>query len=284
MYRIGLSTTGGKIFYSEDDLRINPKFFENCAKAGIDVIEVSNVYEQTINFDYKSLKKYADEYGVELWSYHLPFKPFDIIDISNDDKNLRKGTIEIFREIIKKASDIGFDKFIVHSSCVFEREDQNFNIKERMENSKECLVKLADIAEECGGVIVVENLPPICFPTNIEEHLDLLGADSRLRACFDTNHKLGEEKSSDHIRALGDKLVTTHISDYDFVNERHWFPGVGKIDWQEIYGALKDINYNGVWLYEIGYKSALSPVRDLVCEDIFKNAKEIFENKEITRI
>ena len=86
------------------------------------------------------------------------------------------------------------------------------------------------------------------------------------------------------MRRVGDKMITTHVSDCDFINERHWLPGEGKIDWQALLGALFDVNYHGIWLYEIGFKCPRSIIRDrdLTCEDFVRNANELFQNKPIT--
>ena len=83
---------------------------------------------------------------------------------------------------------------------------------------------------------------------------------------------------------MGNKIVTTHVSDYDFVNERHWLPGEGDVNWQELYGALKDIGYSGPWLYELGLgtKNSIIRQRDLTLEDVYNNAVEILNNKPIT--
>ena len=80
------------------------------------------------------------------------------------------------------------------------------------------------------------------------------------------------------------RLISLHISDYDFINERHWLPGEGKLDWQAILNAFKNIGYNGVWLYEIDFSCPETIIRDrdLTCDDFIKNAKELFENKNIS--
>ena len=33
------------------------------------------------------------------------------------------------------------------------------------------------------------------------------------------------------LKSLNKKIETLHVSDYDFINERHWLCGEGKIDW-----------------------------------------------------
>ena len=263
---------GRKLFIDGDVSRLNEEFLENCVRTNIKHIELSiGDVEAYLELDHKMLKKALDSYGVNLWSYHLPFTPFETVDISSSDKAIKKSSIDIFSELIKKAGDIGADKFVIHSSSTFEREEvTDAYIREKLENAKENLVTLADVAESAGGVMAVENLPPICCPTNYEEHLELLNADTRLRACFDTNHILGGSPE-EHIKALGDKLINIHVSDYDFIKERHWLPGEGKMDWYSIVDTLNDIKFKGIWLYEVPLviskrfrmKEEVSPVKTL---------------------
>ena len=71
-----------------------------------------------------------------------------------------------------------------------------------------------------------------------------------MRVCFDVNH-LFHESHKDFIDALGEKIITLHISDYDYEDERHWLPGEGEINWEELVSLLKKINYQGVFMNEI---------------------------------
>ena len=143
--------------------------------------------------------------------------------------------------------------------------------------------ELLEIAKANGSVIAVEDLPRTCLGNNAAEIAELISVHPDLRVCFDTNHLLTED-AADFIRTIGKKIITTHISDYDFINERHWLPGEGQLDWQRILQAFNDINYDGVWLYELGFAcpKTLIRERDLTCGDFARNAKEIFENSKIT--
>ena len=115
--------------------------------------------------------------------------------------------------------------------------------------------------------------------------LRLLAADPRLRVCFDTNHLL-RETHGNFVKAVGEKIVTTHVSDYDFIDEKHWLPGEGKVDWPTLTQLLKNAGYGGVWLYEVGFKAPRSRPRsrDLTCEDFVRNAREIFGGFPITAV
>lgn len=270
MYDVGLSSCGHKL---------NEEFFEMYQKAGIKLMEVSPKDDEYEEVNYPEIQRLADKYGVKLWSYHLPFWPFTDIDISN--KELCRSTFVYLTELIKKASDIGIDKFVIHSSG--EPIEDPEERQERMKCAKESLAQLAETAKKLNSTIAVEDLPRSCLGKNSDEILELISVHDDLRVCFDTNHLLCENPA-DFVRHVGKKIITTHVSDCDFINERHWLPGEGKIDWQELLQAFKDINYEGVWLYEIGFACPRSIIRnrDLNCEDFARNADEIFNNKPIT--
>jgi sugar phosphate isomerase/epimerase len=52
------------------------------------------------------------------------------------------------------------------------------------------------------------------------------------------------------VRSLGSRLIATHISDCDEVDEQHWLPGKGVLDWPAFMQALREINYTGPFTYE----------------------------------
>ena len=271
MYKIGLSTTGEKI---------NEETIKEYADSGIEYIEISTSKEATDEINYEDLKKWTDKYGVKIWSFHLPFYPFSVIDISSEE--LAEFSVSYLSDIIRKAASIGVDKFIIHASG--EPIEENAR-KGRMECAKKSLFTLCEVAKECGATICVEDLPRTCLGRCADDILELLTSHPDIKCCFDTNHLLGED-NVEFIRKVGSKIVTLHVSDYDFINERHWLPGEGKNDWQGILQALKDINYSGIWLYEINRecpKTIIRP-RRIEFEEFIKNANEVFENKEITII
>lgn len=273
MYKLGLSTCSKPI---------TAQLFADYKKNGIDFAEIALKDYEYDNFDYKGTKALADASGVGLWSFHLPFLPFEKLDISFEDKAVRTHSVNYLSEIIKKAGDIGIDKYIIHPSGEPIEEEMR---KERMNLSKESLFMLAKVAKESGGVIAVEDLPRTCLGRNSDDILELISADPSLMVCFDTNHMLSENPA-DFVRKVGNRIVTTHVSDYDFINERHWLPGEGKNDWNAILDALNEIGYNGVWLYEIDFAAQKTIIRDrnLTCADFAQNAKELFERKAPTVI
>lgn len=268
-YPVGLSLNNQRPLTEEG--------FRSLNESGIEVVEIS--HPDYSSFDFKKVKNTAENAGVRIWSVHLPFMPFSEIDISSPDRNLRESTVSVLNEIIEKAGDAGIDKFIIHPSG---EPIDDFEREERMKCSMESLDLLAEKAKKAGGVIAVEDLPRTCLGRNSDEILRLISVNENLRVCFDTNHLLSEN-IPDFIKNVGNKIVTTHVSDYDFINERHWIPGEGDVDWQTLVKALENINYGGVWLYEVNFEKGRYGRRDLVYSDFYKNAESIFggENPKI---
>ncbi len=269
MFSIGLSSCGKEL---------EEKLFADYKEAGITHMELSADAEILEELDFDKVKALADKHGIVLWSMHIPFSPFYFLDPSDPEK--QETTLAYFRWCIKKGAAIGIRNFVVHPSAEPIAEHDR---SRRMETAKQTLAVLADFATQYGAVIAVENLPRTCLGRDSKDILALLSAHPALRCCYDTNHLLSED-AIDFIHAVGDKIITTHVSDYDFLNERHWLPGEGKVEWQRILSALKEVGYMGPWLYELGFAAPASVVRvrDLTCADFAKNAAELFAGTQPT--
>lgn len=267
--KLGLSTCG-KV--------LDRALFAAYAEAGITHMEISLEKEVGDVLDYAQAKAWAEEFSVTLCSQHLPFSPFAEINIASPA--IAAKTIAYFTEVIGKATEIGISRFVVHPSA----EPIEPEVRaEQMNCAQESLAKLAEIADQHGAIIAVENLPRTCLGRNSEEILALVSADPRLRVCFDTNHLLGEDPL-EFIAKVGHLFVTTHVSDYDFINERHWLPGEGQLDWPAILSALKAVGYDGPWLYELRFRApkTLTRPRDLTCADFARNFTEVTQGQPLT--
>lgn len=279
-WSIGASTCGREI--------VTDKLFEAYAQAGIGCMEVSLMdagdYE---NPDDKAavitsnradqLVRMAEAYGVTLWSLHLPFgEGYYDISCAEDDK--RRYAVNKYAELIRYTAQIGAKFAVVHPSYEpIEDKDR----AERLKLSADALHQLSKTARECGVAIAVENLPRTCLGRVGSEILYLLSADDSLRACFDVNHLL-MQSHKDFVSEVGDKIATLHISDYDFVDERHWIPGKGKIDWKDLVGLLQGIGYSGPFMNEIVARFDNEEGNDLTYSELCELNKKLLE-KYFTR-
>lgn len=271
MFKIGLSSKSN-VFSDE--------LFRSYAEAGVSMVEMSNCSDGYDAIDFEGVKKLADKYGITLWSMHLPFKVHGGIPHEIANPELAEISVEDNKRLIRKGAEIGIRNFVLHPS-------NNVPDGERslwMDVCKRSLSELADFATECGAVIALENMTHTCLGNTIDEFEELVTSHPAIRVCFDTNHLL-YESPCDFIRRFKDRIVTLHVSDCNLEVEQHKLPGEGKIDFQAIITALREIDYRGPWLYEVSYRIP-QPEDDkykLTCESFVKNANEIFSGKTPTR-
>lgn len=266
-----------RIGFSCIHFSLNDQSFENLAGAGITDIELSLSPEEQSLDEMKRIKRLADEYGISIWSYHLPFSSAVPFNLATTEHEIRRRTMECWTETIHLAGEIGVDKFVVHPSDGASKDEVIRN--EQLNLSISCLNSLVEVADKYHADIAVENLPRTCLGSRIDEFEKLISGNDKLKVCFDTNHLL-YDKHSDFIKRFGTKIITLHVSDYDYVDERHWLPGEGKINWHELYASLVGAGYNGAWLYEVSLERPGGNSRKL--SDYVQNAREIFEGKPLT--
>jgi len=276
MRKVGMSSCGINGFSIET--------FENLKKTGIDAVEVSiTETNSAMKIDWQKMKKLSEDTGVELWTAHLPFHPFEVNNIASLDKDVCKKTVETLSEYLKNAASIGIKTGVIHPSGEpIADEDRELS----MQHAKECLYELAKVCKREGIVLAIEDLPRTCLGRNSGEVLDLISPDESLMVCFDTNHLLGES-IKDFVKAVGSKIRTLHVSDYDRLDERHWLPGEGVIDWVEMMDLLDEINYNGVFMYELSVTDPWKNItrsRDLTPADFYRNACELHNREKLTVI
>lgn len=235
---------------------------------GIEYLEMALLEENNLSKDVRDIKKLADKYGIKIWSCHLPFAPFEKIEPSSTDEKVRTYTVEYFKKLISAVAEIGTDKVVVHASGEpISDEDRPF----KMAAAKKSLKELAEFAQTKNVTVAVEDLPRTCLGKNSEEILDLISVHENLKVCFDTNHLLSE-MPVDFIKRVGKDIITLHVSDYDFIDERHQLPGEGKVNWQELISALDECGYNGVWMHEVSIEKYITQIRD--------NAEKLLKNEE----
>lgn len=227
--------------------KFDESVLEAYAKANIASTEISFRTPYYDEIEWTKIAGWSANTGTEVWSIHLPFHG---LNIAHPDKAKADETIAYHHNLLGRAGDAGIKVAVVHPSGEPISDGKR---PELMARCAENLGKLCARAKEVGMVIAVEDLPRTCLCNCTSEVLYMLEQNPDLRVCFDTNHLL-KEANADFVRAVGNKIITLHVSDYDFIDEKHVFPGDGLIDWKALQGELEKVDYNGPFMYELSAK------------------------------
>ena len=184
------------------------------------------------------------ESGLPVNCIHIPFG--DRWNPCLLDEEKRLAVVEKFRAILARTAPVKPFGYIVHGS--FEPNGD----EEREAKIQQLIKSMREMADATTAYLCVEILPRTCLLNTAKEArriIEEIGVDN-VRVCVDVNHFL-QEKSEDGVLLLGDLIKTTHISDHDYEDERHWMPGQGRIDWNKLIGAFEKIGYAGAFNYEL---------------------------------
>ncbi|MGI6173568.1 MAG: sugar phosphate isomerase/epimerase family protein [Christensenellales bacterium] len=179
------------------------------------------------------------------WSFHLPFGAG--FDIAAYDEAERREVVASLKRLMTLLKDYGARVFVIHG-CLEPVEDAQRPV--RMAYSIASLSELEAHAKSFGMRIALENLPRSCLANDAKETLAMLRAAGHIGVCFDVNHLLNDthERFLDEIAPF---IVTTHLSDYDGIDERHWLPGEGIVPWKTVVERLEKAGYRGPYLFEL---------------------------------
>lgn len=171
-------------------------------------------------------------------------------DISLIDEDARRGGVRSVRHAVDMAADFAARFIVVHASAEPVEDDER---DARLSQCRTSLEEIGQYAAEAGVGVAVELLPRTCLGRTADELLALVdGLDSDVFGlCLDTNHNMDRPAElPDVARRIGGRLWELHVSDYDGVDEKHWMPGQGVVDWPALIAALHEIGFDGPFNYE----------------------------------
>lgn len=189
-------------------------------------------------------------------SVHLPFCTWDeniSYDISEPDENIRREVIKRLEKMIRDKADIMAPHVTLHGSLEPALEDHPVHI----DQCRRSIEELLPLAEEMGFSMNIEYLPRTCIGNSVEE-LQKITSDfdsKHVGICLDVNHIMDKyNELPDIIETFSDRIRTFHICDYDGIDELHWFPTQGIIDWQKVMAKIRNIKHDVIMIYETPYQ------------------------------
>lgn len=230
--------TGWRSAHFDEDI------IADCAKSGIETLEHDCCWNDPscADYDYAAVQNIANKHGIYMQSVHLALG--DELDISNEPT--KAYALDVLSRQIANAANADVKYAVLHASAEPIGDSQRGL---RMSAAADSILRLCEVAAKCGITLCLEDLPRTCLCNDTAELEQLLSLDSSLRVCFDVNHLL-KCSHRQFMQSFGGKIATTHISDYDFADDRHWVPGEGKIDWAELADLFEHYNYSGAFLFE----------------------------------
>lgn len=225
---------------------------EEVKKAGFDTIDLDLCSQW--RFPRKEKKAYetledrfndVKEAGMKINGVHISFGKY--WNISETDEKKRKKIVKKIADIFKLADKYSPYCYVIHPSI------EPIIILDRKEKLDAAIKSAVELSGKTKNIVCLETLPRTCLFNTSEEAAKAIDEINKenVKLCIDVNHML-RERSEDAVLALGKRIATTHISDHDYLDERHYMPGKGKIDWNALIGALRAIGYRGVFNYEVG--------------------------------
>ena len=231
--------------------------FSAIKNAGIDCVEMAGKFDDYVHKlgfleRAEECGQMVTDAGLELWSLHLPFG--QCYDTSNLRDFERDYALAINTELIKAAARAGAKVCVLHASSSLFGEDE---YKKRLPRANDAIKRMSKTANKVGVTLAVENQPK-SIPTRYPWLMEKLLHGSCAKLCYDANHSLympGLDYLDGCIQ-LGMELATVHLSDYDFIDERHRMPGDGINDWNALLSYFEKIGYKGPLMYEVSRKPA----------------------------
>ena len=249
------------------DRPLDRDLLAKMADAGVDAVELTDYHPGFSYVDsaaFRDLRETLDQLGLQLNSLHAHLEYFDAdCNLAALDHRQQKDSLVAYKRAVEAVGHLGGGILLTHDIRISEppADATGAHDGERAAFLRN-LGELADFAEPLGVRIALENTGR--GYTREPERLVALMRDldrGNVGVCIDTGHRNLVGDPAEALRIVKDHLITLHIHDNSGERDEHLLPGAGQIAWPDVVGALRDIDYGGVFLYELAQPEFASSVR-----------------------
>ena len=213
---------------------------DRCKSLGLDFIEIPLMCLETL--DGKTVRERLESVGLDVCTSTVLLGD---TDITSDDPEIRKKGVDYLKACVRATAEIGATNFsgVVYSQHV--KQTLQRPTEEAWKYSAESLREAALCAQECGVVIGLEpvNRYETYLVNTCEQAVRLkeMVGEENIKIHLDTYHMNIEEKSFyEATKLAGKDLIHYHLCEND-----RGIPGTGLVDWDGIFRALGEIQYQG---------------------------------------
>ena len=221
--------------------------------------------DEAVREYYSGLKEYADKLGIIIGQTHGKLPGFRNIKAEDD------ALVENTRLDCIATAALGAPVCVVHNATsIFLGPDPDPELMHKL--SFDMFSRVIPYAKENGIKIATETFGDAVkfsacdFFGNIEEFVKAYEAvkavdelKDHFTVCVDTGHsnkamRYNNPKPADVIRRMGGEVTVLHLNDNDTFTDQHKIPKTGTIDWKDVFDALDEIGYNGIYNMELNLR------------------------------
>jgi sugar phosphate isomerase/epimerase len=196
----------------------------------------------------------AKEHGLEVIGLHWLLVGPEGMYVTHTDRSVRERTTEYLKELMRFCADVD-GKVLVFGSP----KQRNLLPGVSRDQARQWLIEAFEqalpVAEQVGVTLCLEPLPPpeCDFIQTTGEAIEVIDAirHPNLRLILDVKSMAGEQQLTgtaipDTIRRVAPYVAHVQANDANL-----GYPGSGEIDFVPIFGALKDVGYDGFVSVEV---------------------------------
>ena len=245
------------------DRPLNWTLFREFQQAGIESLELTD-YHPDFSFTdletFTALRLAMEDLSLHLNSLHIHLEIFDDYDLATLDSAQRDKTLIAYRQAVDAMEALGGGILVTHHIQIPEPDDTLHS--EKRSAFIDNLNTVAEYAAPREVSFAVENVPRgyTREPVRLVELMTDLGAPN-VGVVIDTGHQNIVGDPVETLRTIGEHLITLHLHDNHGEQDEHLLPGRGTVDWNGVVSALDEIEYPGVFMYELSRPEDLTQIR-----------------------
>jgi L-ribulose-5-phosphate 3-epimerase len=212
--------------------------FKTASDLGIDYIELIAEVQHNENNPIWS------ENGIEEIKHLVDKNNLTLHALCNDyiieHKLIEESVVDQNIKLLQQAEKLNIEKYIIP---LFESSELN------IDNMEEYVDPIREIAKHANNNGIITCLETILTGGKLLNLLEMIDRPY-VKAVYDTGNRVafGHDLATD-IRLLGDRIFHVHIKDKD-KNNSNVLLGTGLVNFEEVFYALRDIQYDGPFTFE----------------------------------
>lgn len=215
--------------------------------------------------DKKNFVTLAKEYGLGVDNIHLPYE--DCNKFWSDSTTERNQYVDSVLKWLEECKESGADKAVMHTN---RGSISNLSYT----NGYKSFEKIVLFAEDIRIKVAVENVKKFEFTDFILKEFK----SNYLGFCYDSSHDfINGESKGEILKKWKDRLFCVHLSDNDGLDDRHWLPKKGHVDFKVIINIIKETSCDSLSMEVYPYKEE----KNLAPAEFLKLAYNV--NKELTK-